>query len=82
MLVRGFYYEGRYSANKPLKYRHKQEFLQRVIDEAPWLESDDLQGSVTDVFKVLSGELGGGEPAQVRRLLPAELRELWPEFNQ
>lgn len=80
MLVRGFFYEGWHPANKPLRYRHKEEFLQRVMKETPWLEGADVEQAVTAVFEVLSSELGsGGETAQVRQLLPAELRELWPQ---
>jgi uncharacterized protein (DUF2267 family) len=79
MLIRGFFYEGWHPANKPLKYRHKDEFLQRATKEAPWLQDAELERAVTAVFGILSSQLGGGEPAQVRHLLPPELRELWPQ---
>lgn len=80
MLVRGFFYEGWHPAHKPLRYRHKDEFLQRVEKEAPWLHGDDLERAVTAVFEILASELGGGgEVAQVRQMLPAELRELWSQ---
>jgi uncharacterized protein (DUF2267 family) len=80
MLVRGFFYEGWHPAHKPLRYRHKDEFLKRVAAEAPWLDGDDLERAVSAVFEILSSELGEvGEVAQVRRMLPAELRELWPQ---
>lgn len=79
MLVRGFYYEGWHPAHKPLKYRHKQQFLEQVAKEAPWLETDELEQAVTAVFGVVAKETHGGEAAQVRHMLPAELRELWPQ---
>ena len=79
MLIRGFFYEGWHPADKPLRYRHKGEFLERARKEAPWLHGEELELAVTTVFEILSRELGGEEPAQVRRLLPAELRELWPQ---
>ena len=80
MLVRGFYYEGWHPANKPLKYRHKDEFLKQVMKEAVWLEGAELERAVSAVLEVLTSELGpGGEPGQVRALLPAELRELWTQ---
>jgi uncharacterized protein (DUF2267 family) len=78
MLIRGFFYEGWHPAHKPLKYRHKQEFLDQVALEAPALEDDELEAVVTAVFLILASELGGGETDQVRATLPAELRELWP----
>jgi uncharacterized protein (DUF2267 family) len=78
MLVRGFYYEGWRPANKPLKYRHKGEFLEQVKKEAVWLDGAELERAVSGVLEVLTSELGeGGEIEQVRALLPAELRELW-----
>jgi len=77
MLVRGFYYEGWHPANKPLKYRHKREFLQQVSKEAPGIARDELERAVTAIFHRLSAEMPGGEVDQVRDLLPAELRELW-----
>jgi len=80
MLVRGFYYEGWHPANKPLKYRHKDEFLKQVMKEAVWLEGAELERAVSAVLEVLTSELGpGGEAGQVRALLPAELRELWAQ---
>jgi uncharacterized protein (DUF2267 family) len=78
MLIRGFFYEGWRPAHKPEKYRHKQEFLDQVILEAPALEADEIERVVTAVFEILASELGSGETDQVRALLPAEVRELWP----
>jgi uncharacterized protein (DUF2267 family) len=34
MLVRGFYYENWQSVGKPLKYRHKEEFLNQVKEKS------------------------------------------------
>jgi uncharacterized protein (DUF2267 family) len=78
MLIRGFYYEGWHPADKPEKYRHKKQFLHRVVEEAPWLEEDDIERVITTVFEILSSELGDGETNQVRADLPPEIRELWP----
>lgn len=77
MLIRGVYFDGWHPANKPLKYRHKQEFLERVRKEAPGITKDELELAVTAVFHRLSREMPGGEVEQVRSQLPAELRELW-----
>ena len=79
MLMRGFFYEGWHPGNKPLKYRHKQQFLEQVAKEAPWLLGEDLERAVTAVFEVVSTHIKGGEPSQVRHLLPPELRELWAQ---
>lgn len=79
MLVRGFYYEGWHPANKPLKYRDKHHFLEQVHKQAPWIGNADLERVTTAVFALLSSQIGGGEPQQVRGLLPPELRELWAQ---
>ena len=78
MLVRGFYFEGWHLEDKPLNYRHKDEFLQLVSKEAPSVEEDEIERVVTAVFHRLSIELSPGEADKVRKMLPEELRELWP----
>lgn len=79
MLIRGLYYEGWHPADKPLKYRHSKEFLARIAKEAPALDEDDIEPAASAVFGILVRELGAGETDQVRALLPAEIRELWPK---
>ncbi len=77
MLVRGFYYEGWHPADKPLKYRHKEEFLAHVKERLPGIEHADLEKVISAVFDVLSKQMPGGEINQARDQLPAEIRELW-----
>lgn len=78
MLIRGFFFEGWDPSHKPLKYRHKKEFLEQVQTEAPALKEAEIEPVVTAVFGLLAGHVSGGEADQVRALLPPELRELWP----
>ena len=78
MLVRGFYYDGWHPADKPRRYRHRQEFLDQVHHEHPGIPKQDLEHVVTSVFVVLAKELRGGEIDQVRKMLPPAVRELWP----
>ena len=77
MLIRGFYYEGWHPADKPLKYRHKEDFLEAVQNKSPMLDSGELESTISAVFKVLSEQAPGGEVEQVKTALPAEVRELW-----
>jgi uncharacterized protein (DUF2267 family) len=79
MLVRGFFYDGWHPNDKPLKYRAKGRFLASVAKEAPAIEPADLERVVTAVFGLLSSQLPRGERDQVRRALPAGVRELWAE---
>lgn len=77
MLIRGMYYEGWHPGNKPLKYRHKDDFLDRVTRESPALAVPDLERAITAVFHALTKHVSNGETEHVRRLLPPEIRELW-----
>lgn len=78
MLIRGFYYDGWHPADKPKRYRHREDFFAQVRRENPSLIESDLEHAITSVFVVLSQELRGGEIDQVRKMLPPEVRELWP----
>ncbi|RMG30333.1 MAG: DUF2267 domain-containing protein [Gammaproteobacteria bacterium] len=80
MLVRGFYYEGWHLNGKPLKYRHKEAFLQAVRQELPSdFPEEDLEEVVHNVFRVLNAHLSEGEIRHVRDELPEDIRQLWPE---
>ncbi len=77
MLVRGFYYEGWRPAERPTKYRHKNEFLDRVSELYRGIEEPHRETAVRAVFKLLSHHVTGGELNHVRDQLPPELRSLW-----
>lgn len=78
MLVRGFYYEGWKPSNKPLKERHKEEFLAHIRGAFKDDEGINPERIVRGVFRVLSWRITRGEISDIKHLLPAELRELWP----
>ena len=78
MLIRGFYFENWRIEDTPLKYRHQNEFLKLVSKEAPSISEDEIDRAVTAVFQRLNFELSPGEAEKVRKMLPEELRELWP----
>lgn len=77
MLVRGFYYEGWRPAGRPLKYRHKEDFLQQVAKLCPALDEYKREPAVRAVFKLLARHVSSGEIRHVLDQLPAEIRELW-----
>ncbi|MGD8568260.1 MAG: DUF2267 domain-containing protein [Gammaproteobacteria bacterium] len=77
MLIRGFYYEGWHLADKPLKYRHKDEFLAHIKEQLRGVDYGDLEKVAGAVFAVLSKYVGGGEIRQVREQLPGEIQALW-----
>jgi uncharacterized protein (DUF2267 family) len=78
MLIRGFYYEGWTLSGKPLRERHKDEFLahiRQIFRDDDTVDAEDL---VRAVFRVLSRRIAEGEIADIKGILPAQLRELWP----
>ena len=78
MLIRGFYYEGWDPSDKPLKVRHKEQFLAQMEREFPGVDGIDPEGVARAVFSVLAKRVSEGEIEDVRHVLPAEVRELWP----
>jgi uncharacterized protein (DUF2267 family) len=77
MLVRGFYYEGWHPHGKPVKERHREEFLAHIA--AAFRDDPDVDPErVTRVvLQVLAKHVSGGEIEGVKRSLPVELRSLW-----
>ena len=77
MLVRGFYYEGWHPHGKPVKERHKEEFLAHIaaaFRDAPVVDPERVARAV---FQVLSKHVTSGEIEGVKRSLPTEIRALW-----
>ena len=77
MLVRGFYYEGWDPTAKPLKIRNKEAFLAYIASE---FVNDDIdpEQAARAVFTLLSQRMTKGEIEDVKHIVPAELRALWP----
>jgi uncharacterized protein (DUF2267 family) len=78
MLVRGFYYEGWDPSGKPLKIRHRQEFLDRVTSELACVNDRDPEEIVRAVFTLLVQRISYGEIEDVKHVLPDDIRDLWP----
>ena len=78
ILVRGIYYDGWRLTGKPVKERHKSEFLDHVA--AVFRDDDrvDPERLMRAVFKVLARHISKGEIENVKQSLPKSLRELWP----
>jgi uncharacterized protein (DUF2267 family) len=77
MLIRGFYYEGWTLTDKPLKERHREEFLAHIKHAFRNDERMDPEQIARGVFQVLTRRISEGEIEDIKHLLPAELRELW-----
>jgi uncharacterized protein (DUF2267 family) len=77
MLVRGFYYDGWTPAGKPLKERHKEDFLAHIKDQFRDYDMD-AELVARAVFKMLSFRISKGEIEDIKGILPKELSDLWP----
>ena len=74
MLIRGFYFEGWDPSGKPVKERHRNEFLARIERELERYEAEP-EVVVRAVFLVLTNHISEGE---IKDVLPREIRDLWP----
>jgi uncharacterized protein (DUF2267 family) len=83
MLIRGFYYEGWAPANKPLKERRKEDFLEHIRREFNGDPNTDIETMARAVFKLLAHRISRGEMEDIRVNLPKEIAgDLWPKFER
>ena len=78
ILLRGFYYEGWHPGSTPARLRQKAAFLERIGSEFPIGSALDLDRAARAVFAVMWEKVEPGEVAKLTRMLPREVRELWP----
>ena len=78
MLIRGFYYEGWDPTGKPVRVRHKDQFLARIEQQFQGDDRIDPEQVARAVFTVLAKRVSEGEIEDVKHVLPAEIRDLWP----
>jgi uncharacterized protein (DUF2267 family) len=78
MLVRGFYFEGWDPTGKPLKMRHRAEFLARVQADFRGGDGVDPEQMARAVFAVLAQSVSAGEISDVKHAFPEDVRDLWP----
>jgi uncharacterized protein (DUF2267 family) len=78
MLIRGFYYEGWDPTGKPVKERHREQFLARIRQQFRGDERLDPEAVARAVFKLLAARVSEGEIEDVKHVMPAEIRALWP----
>jgi uncharacterized protein (DUF2267 family) len=79
MLMRGFYYEGWNPTDKPVKARHRADFLDRVAQELRGNAAVNPEDAARASFRVLAGHVTDGEIQDVKQMLPTEIRDLWPD---
>ena len=77
ILIRGVYYEGWKLTGKPVKERHKSEFLDHIAAVFRDDDTVDPEKVMRAVFKVLARHISKGEIENVKNSLPRSLRDLW-----
>jgi uncharacterized protein (DUF2267 family) len=78
MLIRGFYYEGWDPTGKPLRIRHRDQFLDRVTSELAYANDKEPEEIVKAVFTLLVQRISDGEIEDIKHVLPEDIRDLWP----
>lgn len=77
MLVRGILFDGYRPAGKPEKL-DKDAFLERVAKELQPAGGENPTKAAEAVFQVIADHISPGEVDQVCKVLPKDLRALWP----
>jgi uncharacterized protein (DUF2267 family) len=78
-LLRGAYYEQWKPATTPVKLHGVAGFLERVNHEFKRDPLTDPAMATMAVFQLLTKKVTEGEIYDVRRCLPLEIRNIWPE---
>ena len=78
MLIRGFYYEGWTLTESRCENAAKRSFSTICRDAFRNDERIDPEQVMRAVFRLLSRRVSAGEISDVKQLLPAALRHLWP----
>lgn len=78
ILIRGVYYEGWKLTGKPVKERHKSEFLDHIAKAFRDDDTVDPERVMRAFLKVVAQHISEGETENVKNLLPKTLQELWP----
>jgi uncharacterized protein (DUF2267 family) len=81
MIIRGIYYEGWDPIHRPFKARHKLDFLVQIDEHFNHDAPIDTEGMARGVFQLLESRISEGELEDIRKILPAELKELWPQSS-
>jgi uncharacterized protein (DUF2267 family) len=79
MLIRDLYYEGWTPRGKPVKERKQEDFLAHIAVALPGHAENFPEEVAWAVFKVLQRHVSTGEIGDVKQVLPAPIRSLWPE---
>jgi uncharacterized protein (DUF2267 family) len=78
MLLRGMYYEGYNPGSTPLRLRTREQFIEIVERRLGNHTRIHPEFACRAVFDLLDRRISRGEILDVRRMLPADIRWMWP----
>jgi uncharacterized protein (DUF2267 family) len=78
LLIRGIYFDQWRPAEQPKRVRHLDDFLAMIAESDGEGAPIDPEDAARAVFKVLGRHIARGEADQLKAVLPAEIRSLWP----
>ena len=80
-LIRGIYFEGWRPTGKPVKERHKEQFLSHIEQAFRGDFQAEPERVARAVLKVLARHVSAGEMEDVWLILPREIRDLLPTLT-
>ncbi len=78
MLIRGIFYEGYRPSTMPQPIRTLDEFLGKINEQLQNIRPLGADEAARAVFRVLENNITPGEIAEVKQMLPPEIRTLFP----
>ena len=78
LLIRGIYFDQWRPAEQPKRVRRLDDFLAMIAEREGEGAPIDPEDAARAVFKVLERHIARGEADQLKAVLPAEIRGLWP----
>lgn len=82
MLIRGIFFEGFRPSSMPQRIRTQDEFLAKINEHLQNIRPIGAEEAARAVFRVLERKIQGGEMADVKQMLPPEIRMLFPIQQQ
>lgn len=79
ILVRGIFYDAWHPANKPLKLRNREQFLELVEERFGGISVVQPERLVHAVLTVLERHISPGETEKLQATLPRGIRDLWSD---
>lgn len=80
MLLRGAFYEG-WAFPDATRERHAEDYLNHIDSNLPQNSVFDASEVALATFRVLAQCLDPGEARKLLRILPPEIRALWPDIG-